>query len=305
MGLEVEIAGLKLKNPVLPASGTYGYGREYLPLFSPEIFGAVVTKGVSIVPWPGNTPPRILETPAGMLNAIGLQNPGVEYFIAEAIPFLKNYRVPVIVNVVGKTCEEYIRVVEILNDYPEIAGFELNISCPNIKEGGIAFGTDPQAAFAVTKAVRGVTSRPLIVKLSPNVTDITLIARKVEEAGADCVSLINTLMGMAIDIKKRRPVLGNLVGGLSGPAIKPVALRMVWQVFKKLSIPIIGMGGISSASDAIEFLMAGASAVAIGTATFHDSNAPLKIIAGIEEFLVEESLTNLSSIIGLAHQIDN
>jgi dihydroorotate dehydrogenase (NAD+) catalytic subunit len=302
ISLGVEIAGLKLKNPVIPASGTYGYGYEYLPLFSPDLFGAVVTKGVSLEPWPGNQPPRICETPAGMLNAIGLQNPGVEHFISEALPFLRKYQTPVIVNVAGKTVDEYVRVVEILNGYPEVSGFELNISCPNVKEGGIAFGTDPKAAFEVTKAARGVTKRPLIVKLSPNVTDITLIAQYVEDAGADCVSLINTLLGMAIDIKQRRPVLGNTVGGLSGPAVKPVALRMVWQVFQRLTIPIIGMGGICSARDAIEFLMAGASAVAVGTGTFKDPSVPKKIIAGIEEFLVEEGLPNPSSITGLAHQ---
>jgi dihydroorotate dehydrogenase (NAD+) catalytic subunit len=300
--LQVKIAGLNLKNPLLPASGTYGYGREFLPFFSPDIFGAVVTKGVSVEPWPGNKPPRIVETPAGMLNAIGLQNPGVESFIREAIPFLRKYLTPVIVNIVGKTIDEYVRVAEILSAYPEIAGFELNISCPNVKEGGIAFGTDPQMAYNVTKAVRAATKLPLIVKLSPNVTDITLIARKVEEAGADALSLINTLLGMAIDVKKRRPVLGNLVGGLSGPAIKPVALRMVWQVYKKVAIPIIGMGGITTATDAIEFIMAGATAVAVGTGNFRDPSTPKKILAGIEEFLVEEKFFDLAKMRGIAQQ---
>jgi dihydroorotate dehydrogenase (NAD+) catalytic subunit len=300
--MQVKIAGLTLKNPLLPASGTYGYGREYLPFFTPDLFGAVVTKGVSLEPWPGNKPPRIVETSAGMLNAIGLQNPGVESFVKDAIPFLRNYHTPIIVNIVGKTVTEYVKVAEILSEQPEITGFELNISCPNIKEGGIAFGTDPEMAYGITKAVRAATKLPLIVKLSPNVTDITLIARRVEEAGADALSMINTLLGMAIDVKKRRPVLGNLVGGLSGPAIKPLALRMVWQVYKKVSIPIIGMGGIITATDALEFIMAGATAVAVGTGNFKDPMTPMKILAGIEEFLVEEKFFDLEKIRGIAHQ---
>lgn len=300
--LTVEIAGLKLKNPVLSASGTYGYGREYLPFFEPDALGAVVTKGVSIKPWPGNPPPRVYETPAGMLNAIGLQNPGVDHFIAEALPFLRKYQVPAIVNIVGKTIDEYAAVAEILDRHPEVSGFELNISCPNVKEGGIAFGTDPAMAAAVTRAVRQATSKPLIVKLSPNVTDITIIAQHVEQAGADALSLTNTLLGMAIDIRKRRPILGNVVGGLSGPAIKPVSLRMVWQVFQKVSIPIIGMGGIHSAETALEFIMAGASAVAVGTALFKNPLTPLKILEGIKAFLVEEEIPSLAELIGAAHQ---
>ena len=300
--LAVEIAGLKLKNPVLPASGTYGYGREYLPFYTPDQLGAVVTKGVSLEPWLGNPPPRICETPAGMLNAIGLQNPGVQYFIDQALPFLRQYSTPVLVNIVGKTTGEYVAVAERLSEYPEVSGFELNISCPNVKEGGIAFGTDPKMAAGITRAVRAVCKKPLIVKLSPNVTDITVMAQAVEDAGADCISLINTLIGMAIDIKKRRPVLGNLVGGLSGPAIKPVALRMVWQVYQKVSVPIIGMGGIMSATDAIEFMMAGATAVAVGSGSFRDPKTPLKIIAGIREFLGEEGFPNLACIRGIAHE---
>jgi dihydroorotate dehydrogenase (NAD+) catalytic subunit len=302
VNLEVKLAGLTLKNPLMPASGTYGYGREYLPFFAPDIFGAIVTKGVSIHPWPGNKPPRIVETSSGMLNAIGLQNPGVESFTREALPFLRQYRTPVIVNIVGKTIDEYVQVAERLSGFPEIAGFELNISCPNVKQGGIAFGTDPQMAYKVTKAVRNATKMPLIVKLSPNVTDITIIAQSVEDAGADAISLINTLLGMAIDIKKRRPVLGNLVGGLSGPAIKPVALRMIWQVYSKISIPIIGMGGIATAADALEFIMAGAAAVAVGTINFKDPLTPEKILAGIKEFLVEEKILNLAELRGIAHQ---
>lgn len=299
--LVTQIAGLTLRNPLLPASGTYGYGREYLPFFTPEVFGAVVTKGVALTPWEGNPPPRVCETASGMLNAIGLQNPGVEHFIQEALPFLRQYAVPVIVNVVGKTIGEYVAVVERLNDCPEVAGYELNISCPNVKEGGIAFGTQAGMAHEITAAVRKATKRPLIVKLSPNVTDITAIAAQVEAAGADALSLINTLLGMKVDLRRRRPFLGNVVGGLSGPAIKPVALRMVWQVSQKVTIPIIGMGGIASAADALEFIMAGASAVAIGTVMFHDPSAPQKILAGIEQFLNEEGVANLGELIGAAH----
>jgi len=298
--LAVKLAGLELKNPLLPASGSYGYGREYLPFFTPDRFGAVVTKGVSLEPWLGNRPPRIYETPAGMLNSIGLQNPGVERFIAEAIPFLRQYQVPVLVNVVGKTVAEYVGVVERLEEIPVISGFELNISCPNVKEGGIAFGTDPRLAYNITQAVRQATRKPLIIKLTPNVTDITAIAVAAEEAGADCLSLINTLLGMAIDLKKRRPVLGNQMGGLSGPAIKPVALRMVWQVYQKVSIPLIGMGGIMNAADALEFIMAGATAVAVGAALFQDPLKPGRIIEGISELLVEEKVPYLSDLIGAA-----
>lgn len=299
--MAVEISGLKLKNPVLPASGTYGYGKEYLPFFTPDRLGAVVTKGVSLTPWPGNQTPRIHETPGGMLNAIGLQNPGVGQFIKEAIPFLRRYQTPVIVNIVGRTIEEYAQVAEVLNEQPEVSGFELNISCPNVKEGGIAFGVDPLMAALVTSEVRKKTNKPLIVKLSPNVTDIVTIARHVEDAGADGLSLINTLLGMAIDIRKRKPILANLVGGLSGPAIKPVALRMVWQTFQKVKIPIIGIGGICTASDAIEFIMAGATAVGIGTGIFREPLAPVKIIEGIREFLVEEGFASIAELKGVAH----
>jgi dihydroorotate dehydrogenase (NAD+) catalytic subunit len=301
VNLQTEIAGIVMKNPLLPASGTYGYGKEYLPFFTPELFGAVVTKGVSVNPWMGNPPPRVLETPSGMLNAIGLQNPGVEKFIREALSFLKTYQTPVIVNIVGKTIDEYIAVAERLSDYPEIAGFELNISCPNVKEGGIAFGTDACVAYEITKAVRKATRLPLIVKLSPNVTDIALIAQKVADAGADALSLINTLLGMAINLKQRRPFLGNHVGGLSGPAIKPVALRMVWQVAQKVSVPIIGMGGIATAEDALEFIMAGATAVAIGTAMFRDPAAPQKVLAGMVDFMEREGIESLEEIRGAAN----
>lgn len=300
--LQVQLGDLTLKNPVLPASGTYGYGKEYLPFFTPDIWGAVVTKGVSATPWCGNATPRVCETPAGMLNAIGLQNPGVETFIAEALPFLRQYQTPVIVNLAGKTVEEYMAVAERLNEFPEIKAFELNISCPNVKEGGIAFGTDPKAAAKVTAAVRAVTGKTLIVKLSPNVTDITCIAQAVENSGADVLSLINTLLGMAIDIKQRRPILANCFGGFSGPAVKPVALRMVWQVYEKVRLPIIGMGGIVSATDALEFIMAGATAVAIGTGLYIDPYTPLQVIAGIRDFMVEEGFSSLEEMRGLAHE---
>lgn len=299
--LQVSFAGLTLKNPLMPASGTYGYGKEYLPFFTPDQFGAVVTKGVSVIPWEGNRPPRVFETPSGMLNAIGLQNPGVEQFIVEALPFLETYHTPVIVNVVGKTIGEYVAVVERLSSHPVVSGFELNISCPNVKEGGIAFGTDPTAASEITAAARKATDKPLIVKLSPNVTDITRIAKAVEAAGADCLSLINTLLGMAIDIKQRRPVLGNTVGGLSGPAIKPVALRAVFQVYQAVSIPIIGMGGIRTASDALEFIMAGASAIAVGTALFNNPMLPPTLIESLKEILTKMNVSNITDLIGVAH----
>lgn len=300
--LTVQLGPLTLKNPLLPASGTYGYGREYLPFFAPDIWGAVVTKGVSVTPWAGNNPPRVCETPAGMLNAIGLQNPGVEHFTNEALPFLRPYQTPVIVNIVGKTIEEYAEVAARLTPCPEVSAFELNISCPNVKEGGIAFGTDPQAAAAVTTAVRAATPKMLIVKLSPNVTDITQIAQAVEAAGADAISLINTLLGMAIDIHARRPVLANLVGGLSGPAIKPVALRMVWQTYRKVAIPIIGMGGIRTASDALEFIMAGATALGIGTSLYVDPCTPLTVLDGIRAFMDAEGITTLDEIRGVANR---
>ena len=302
LNMNVQIGSLQLKNPVLPASGTYGYGREYSSLFSPEIWGAVVTKGVSPTAWPGNNTPRICETPGGMLNAIGLQNPGMESFISEALPWLQQFDVPVVVNIVGKSIEEYAAVAARLHECAGVDAFELNISCPNVKEGGIAFGTDPSAAAAVTSAVRRVTNKPLIVKLSPNVTDITLIARAVEAEGADALSITNTLLGMAIDVKTRRPVLANVVGGLSGPAIKPVALRMVWQTYKQVKIPIIGMGGILTANDALEFLMAGASAVAIGTGLYVDPFTPQKVLVGIQEYMTAEGISSVTDITGIAQK---
>lgn len=298
--LSVEVAGIQMKNPVMTASGTFGYGREYSRSVDLSQLGAVVVKGTSLNPWPGNPPPRVAETPGGMLNAIGLENPGVDCFIRDHLPWLREFNVPVIVNVVGKTAEEYAEVARRLDSEPGVAGLELNISCPNVKEGGLAFGTDPGMAGEATRAVRGVTRLPLIVKLSPNVTSITDVARAVEEAGADALSLINTLLGMAIDVRTRRPVLENVVGGLSGPAVKPVALRMVWQVAEVTRLPIIGMGGIMTAEDALEFIMAGATAVAIGTATLVNPGATLDVIQGIRGFMEENGVRRVRDLVGAA-----
>ncbi len=297
--LEVRIAGgLTLKNPVMTASGTFGYAGEFVDLMDLNRLGAIVVKGLSLEPSPGNPPPRIAETPCGMLNAIGLENVGIEAFISNKLPFLKTLSAPVILNIYGKSIEEYAQLAKRIEDVEGIAAIEVNISCPNVKSGGIAFGVDPLSAFEVISAVRKQTLKTLIAKLSPNVTDITLIARSAVDAGADCLSLINTLTGMAIDIETRRPKLANITGGLSGPAIKPVALRMVWQVAGAVSVPIIGIGGIMNASDAIEFLIAGASAVQVGTANFVNPRATMDIIDGIEEFLIRYNIEKISDIIG-------
>ncbi len=296
--LSVEIAGIHLKNPVMPASGTFGYGEEYAPYLDIERIGAIVTKGLSLRPKAGNPTPRIAETISGMLNAIGLQNVGVDDFIKYKLPFLREVNTPAIVNFFGNTLDEYGEVASRLSDIPEIAGVELNISCPNVKKGGIVFGTDPKAASEVVTLVRKNLKKPLIVKLTPNVTDITIIARAVEEAGADAISCINTLTGMAVDIKSRRPRLANRTGGLSGPAIRPVALRMVHQVVQAVKIPVIGVGGIVRPMDAIEFLIVGARAVQVGTANFVDPQAMITIIDGIEQFLVEEGLSDIGQLIG-------
>ncbi|MDI3281315.1 MAG: dihydroorotate dehydrogenase, partial [Bacillota bacterium] len=266
--LVVELAGVPLRNPVLAAAGTFGWGEEYRPFVDPARLGGIVVKGVAPVPWPGNPAPRLVETPAGLLNSIGLENPGVERFIADYLPRLQGLGTRIFVNVVGKSPEEYAQVAARLDGQPGLAGLELNVSCPNVKEGGLAFGTRPEGIAAVVRAVRPVTSLPLIVKLSPNVADIAALARAAQEAGADAVSLINTLAGMVIDVRRRRPVLATAVGGLSGPAIRPVAVRMVWEVAQAVTIPIVGGGGITSAQDALEFILAGATAVAVGTAGF-------------------------------------
>ena len=296
--LQVDVAGIKMRNPVMPASGTFGYGEEYEPFIDLERIGAIVTKGLSLKPKAGNPTPRIAETISGMLNAIGLQNVGVDAFIKHKTPFLRKIDTPTIVNFFGNTLDEYGEVASRLNEIEEIDGVELNISCPNVKQGGIVFGTDPKAAAEVVALVRKRLSKPLIVKLTPNVTDISVVARAAEEAGADALCCINTLTGMSVDICTRRPRLANRTGGLSGPAIRPVAVRMVHQVVQAVSIPVIGVGGIVRPMDAIEFLIVGARAVQVGTANFVDPAAMLSIIDGIEEFLIEEGLDDIHQLIG-------
>jgi dihydroorotate dehydrogenase (NAD+) catalytic subunit len=296
--LAVEVAGLKLRNPVMPASGTFGYGQEFAPYLDLRRLGAIVTKGLSLKPKAGNPMPRIAETTSGMLNAIGLQNVGVDAFITDKTGDYRLLDTPVIANFFGNTLEEYGEVARRLADVPEVAAVELNISCPNVKQGGIVFGTDPRAAAEVVTLVRRQLSKPLIVKLTPNVTDITVVARAVEEAGADAISCINTITGMAVDIRTRRPKIANRTGGLSGPAIRPIAVRMVHQVVQAVKIPVIGIGGIMTSSDALEFLIVGARAVQVGTANFVDPAAMLTIIDGIEAFLVEEGLDNVNELIG-------
>jgi len=297
--LAVTIAnGLTLKNPVMTASGTFGYGQEFSPFVDLNQLGAIIVKGLSLEPSPGNPPPRILETPCGMLNAIGLENVGFQAFVQEKIPFLNQFDTPVIVNIYGKTIDEYALLAEKMDEIPTIAALEINISCPNVKAGGVAFGTDPKLAFSVIASVRQKTTKPLIVKLTPNVTDIVCIAKTVADAGADAISLINTLTGMAVDIHTKKPILRNIVGGLSGPAIKPVALRMVWQVAKFVAIPVIGIGGIMNAQDALEFLIVGAQAIQVGTANFVNTHATMDIITGIREYLIENNIHDIKELIG-------
>ena len=297
MKTSVNIAGVELKNPVLEASGTFGSGMEYSEFVDLSALGGVVTKGVANVPWPGNPTPRIVETASGMLNAIGLQNPGVEVFCKRDLQFLKQYDTKVIVNVCGHTTEEYLAVVDRLADEP-VDLLEINISCPNVKEGGIAFGQDPKAVEAITRAVKSHAKQPVIMKLSPNVTDITVMARAAEAGGADALSLINTLTGMKIDVERQTFALANKTGGLSGPAIKPVAVRMVYQVARAVSIPIIGMGGIACAADALEFLLAGATAVSVGTANFFNPYATVDVAKGIEDYLIRHKCEDINQIIG-------
>lgn len=296
--MAVEIAGLKLKNPVMPASGTFGYGQEYAPYLDLNQLGAVVTKGMSLNPKAGNNTPRICETVSGMLNAIGLQNVGVNAFIKDKMPFLRKYDTPVIVNFFGNTQEEYAEVAARLDDVPGVAALEMNISCPNVKHGGVIFGTDPRAVFEVVSLVRKRTTKPLIVKLTPNVTDIQITARAAEDAGADALSLINTLTGMAVDVKTRKPRLANTIGGLSGPAIRPIAVRLVHQVVQAVQVPVIGIGGISRAMDALEFLIVGAKAIQVGTANFVDPNAMATIINDLEDFCREEGIADINDLIG-------
>lgn len=296
--LRVTIGSLELANPVMTASGTFGYAREFEQFVDLKRLGAVIVKGISLYPRAGNPPPRIVETACGMLNAIGLQNVGVDRFITEKMPYLQGLQVPVIVNILGDSIDEYEEITSRLADVPGVAGIEVNISCPNVKKGGVAFGTDARMAAAVTGAVKKWAKVPVLVKLSPNVTDITVIARAVEDGGADGVSLINTLIGMAIDLKSKRPILANVIGGLSGPAIKPVALRMVYQVAQAISLPIIGIGGIETAQDALEFMLAGATAVQIGTANFTNPQASEEVVDGIGAYALAEQLPSIRSIIG-------
>jgi len=296
--LSVDIGGVKIKNPIITASGTFGYGEEYAPFLDLNALGAIVVKGLSLEPRMGNPPPRIIETASGMLNAIGLQNVGVHAFIEDKLPFLRTFDVPVIANILGDNAEDYQRIAELLNDATGLHGLEVNISCPNVSKGGIAFGSHPEMAMDVVKRVKSVTALPVIVKLTPNVTDVALIAEAVEAAGANAVSLINTITGMSIDIEKRVPHLKNIIGGLSGPAIKPVALRMVWQVANRVSIPVIGIGGIMDANDALEFLIAGATAVQIGTANFINPQASIHILKGIIAFMDRQQIRSVHDLIG-------
>ncbi|MBS4932635.1 MAG: dihydroorotate dehydrogenase [Clostridiales bacterium] len=301
MNMKVNLAGVEWNNPVTTASGTFGSGAEYGDFVDLNRIGAVTTKGVANIPWAGNPTPRVAETYGGMINAVGLQNPGLDVFIKRYIPFLQNYDCKIIVNVCGKTTEDYVDAVEKLGEQP-VDMLEINVSCPNVKEGGIAFGQDPKALYEITQAVKKVAKQPIIMKLSPNVTDIIEMARAAEAGGADVLSLINTLTGMKIDVHKRKFVLANKTGGLSGPAIKPVAVRMVYQVAQAVKLPIIGMGGIMTAEDAIEFLLAGATAVSVGTANFHNPTATIDIINGIEAYMKQYGIQDIKELIGAVHE---
>lgn len=296
--MAVEIAGLKLKNPVMTASGTFGYGEEYADYIDLNKLGAIVVKGLSLKPRLGNPPPRIMETTGGMLNAVGLQNVGVDVFLKEKLPFLRRYDVAVIANIYGESYAEYSQVAKILSKAEGVHALEVNISCPNVKKGGLSFGCDPKAAAEVTRRVKAETHLPVIVKLTPNVTDIAAVAQAVEDAGAGAVSLINTLTGMSVDLTTRMPHLKNVTGGLSGPAIKPVALRMVWQVARRVAIPVIGIGGIMTARDALEFMITGAHAVQIGTANFINPCATIEVIEGIRHYLHDHKIKNVKEIVG-------
>ena len=297
MNTKVSIAGVELKNPITVASGTFGSGMEYDEFVDLNLLGAVTTKGVANVPWPGNPTPRVAETYGGMMNAIGLQNPGIDTFVKRDIPFLKEKDTKIIVNVCGKSTEDYLDVVERLGDEP-VDLLEINVSCPNVKEGGIAFGQDPKALYDITKAIKAKAKQPIIMKLSPNVTDITEMAKAAEAAGSDALSLINTLTGMKIDIKRRAFAVANKTAGVSGPAIHPIAVRMVYQVANAVKLPIIGMGGVMNTEDALEMIMAGATAVAVGTANFHNPIATVQIIKGIEEYMQANGVDDINTLIG-------
>ena len=298
MNLSLNIAGVTWKNPVTVASGTFGSGAEYSEFVDLSKLGAVTTKGVANIPWEGNPTPRVAETYGGMLNALGLQNPGIDVFVKRDIPYLKSQNATIVVNVCGKTTEDYVEVVERLGDEP-VDMLEINVSCPNVKEGGIAFGQNPDALYDITKAVKAKAKQPIIMKLSPNVTDITEMARAAEAAGADAVSLINTLTGMKIDVERQAFVLANKTGGLSGPAIKPVAVRMVYQVANAVKIPVIGMGGIRTAADALEFILAGATAVSVGTCNFVNPQTTMEVIAGIEDYMKRHKVEDINDLIGI------
>ncbi len=295
--LRVEIAGLPLKNPVMTASGTFGYGTEFTPFFDLNALGAIIVKTVTMHPRLGNAPPRIAETAAGMLNSIGLQNVGIDGFRREKLPFLQTLATPLLVNIAGKSVEEFADLAKRLSDAEGVAGIELNISCPNVA-GGLDYGTDPRLTYEVVRAVRQTTTLPVIPKLSPNVTDVTVIARAAADAGADALSLINTIVGMAIDVRTRKPKLPGNTGGLSGPAIRPIAVRMVWEVAQVVKLPLIGIGGIMTGEDAIEFFLAGASAVQVGTANYLDPLAPMKVLAGIEAYLIRHGFDAVTPLIG-------
>ena len=296
--MSVNLAGIALRNPVMTASGTFGYGEEFAEYVDLHKIGAFITKGLCVKPRSGNPTPRIVETPGGMLNAIGLQNVGIEAFIAKKIPYIRTVNTPCIVNFFGETAEEYAEMAARLDALPEVAGLEMNISCPNVRQGGIIFGTDPACAASIVKACRTATKKPLFVKLSPNVTDIVGMAHACADEGADALSLINTLIGMAIDLNARRPVLANITGGLSGPAVKPVALRMVWLVAKSVKIPVIGIGGIMNATDALEFILAGATAIQVGTASFINPSAAQTIAQDMEAWMVAHGETDIKNLIG-------
>ena len=298
MNTQVEIAGVTFKNPVMTASGTFGSGMEYSEFVDLNRLGAVVTKGVANVPWSGNPTPRVAEVYGGMLNAIGLQNPGVDVMIERDLPFLKDFDTKVIVNVCGKSVQDYVDVVERLADQTSVHMLEINVSCPNVKEGGIAFGQDPKALFEITSELKKHAKQPIIMKLSPNVTSISEMAKAAEAAGSDAISLINTITGMKIDIYKKTFAIANRTGGLSGPAIKPVAVRMVYEASHAVKIPVIGMGGIATAEDAIEFMLAGATGVAVGAMNFHDPYATIKVIEGIERYMTEQGVDDINDLIG-------
>lgn len=300
--LTTRIGSLVLKNPIMTASGTYGVGREYSKYIDLKELGALVTTGITLEYRPGNIPPRIVETPAGILNSIGLQNEGVEHFVSEDIPYLKSLKIPVIVNIAGRRLRDYEEIARRLSDKEGVDALEINVSCPNVREGGLAFGTNPRLVYELTARIRETTKLPIIVKLTPNVTDIGEVALQAQEAGADAVSLINTILGMEIDIEKKKPILGNIYGGLSGPAIRPIALRMVYQVYKRVKIPIIGMGGITSGQDAVAFLLAGAKAIALGTVNFINPKVPLEIIDYLKRYMDKHGFKDLSEMVGLAHR---